>query len=154
MNLERKQAMAGAFIDVFEKFAFMFAETVEREEILCLAVQRGLAAEMAFRGPLRGRLELAAPAQACPEIAANLLGMDPGDEAAESRGLDALKEMLNVACGNILTAIAGPEPVFDLSVPETREIDSAQWAEMAACEDTIPFLVDDTPMLLRMALAG
>ena len=38
---------------------------------------------------------------------------------------DALGEIVNVICGNLLPSIAGPEPVFDISAPEILEKNAA-----------------------------
>ena len=73
---------------------------------------------MTYSGGMTGSISLIVPDDVCPEIAANVLGKDPDDAIVAAQSADALKEVLNVLCGNILTAVAGESPVFDLSVPE------------------------------------
>jgi CheY-specific phosphatase CheX len=50
------------------------------------------------------------------DLAANMLGTedDPTDEVV----LDALGEVTNVICGNVLPSLSGANAVFDLSAPE------------------------------------
>jgi len=52
-----------------------------------------------------------------PILAANMLGLEKEDAATLDHQYDALKELANVLCGNLLPAIAGPEPEFDVQPP-------------------------------------
>jgi CheY-specific phosphatase CheX len=49
--------------------------------------------------------------------AANMLGLDEGCDEARQKGLDALKELLNMIVGNFITAAYGEAGVFDLGIP-------------------------------------
>ena len=40
------------------------------------------------------------------------------DEIAGEQKLDALKETINIVCGNVLPAIGGKEAVFDIAPPQ------------------------------------
>ncbi len=44
--------------------------------------------------------------------------MDDGDEIPPDQQQDALKELCNVLCGNLLPEVAGSKAVFDLAAPE------------------------------------
>lgn len=148
MDSERGEKIARAFSDVFEKLAFMFAEPAEKAELPDDPGDAVLA-RMRFSGHWRGTLELAVPADMCPEIAANVLGLEPDDETAETRGPDALKEVLNVTCGSILTTLAGDQPVFDLSVPEVLTLEPEGWKELLDSEESLAFTVDEHAVVLR-----
>ena len=50
-----------------------------------------------------------------PGLAANMLGVDEAPGSAEQA--DALGELANVLCGNLLPAIAGEQHVFILEAP-------------------------------------
>lgn len=56
---------------------------------------------MSFTGAMQGECLLMVPEALCPEIAANILGLDTDDELAAMRAQDALKELLNVTCARI-----------------------------------------------------
>ncbi len=101
-----------------------------------------------FSGPLTGALILALPAEMSAEIAANILGGDPGDDRMHRLAPDALKEVLNVLCGNILSALAGWTPPVDMSLPTISPIDRTGWAEMLLDPATMGFVVDGRPVLL------
>ncbi len=98
---------------IFEELGFFFAEvdlTEEQEE----APLEG-AARVRFVGPMTGLIEVRIAGGIMGEIAANMLGQDepPGVEVQR----DALGELTNVICGNLLPALAGARGVFDLSQP-------------------------------------
>jgi hypothetical protein len=84
-----------------------------------LDVQKAAAFEAAvgvtFSGPFQGRLILAVYGGILPTMLANMLG----EEEAVSLGAqhDALGELANVICGNILPGIAGDRATFDLGSP-------------------------------------
>ena len=55
-----------------------------------------------------------------PLIAANMLGVD--ETPSESQQDDALGEIINVICGNMLPNISSPEAVFDVGIPQFLEV--------------------------------
>ena len=75
-------------------------------------------------------------------------GENNDDEQAMNLGIDSFKEVLNVTCGQVLTAIAGEKALFNLSIPEVSELGASGWTEILNKTDTIGFLVNEYPMLL------
>jgi hypothetical protein len=94
-----------------------------------------------FSGPLNGALFVAVPEGMLPELTCNMLGFEEG---AEPPGMevqtDALKELLNVVCGNLLPEIAGAEAVFKVHAPRL------------ATENLIPETFQDLPPVGRSTL--
>jgi chemotaxis protein CheY-P-specific phosphatase CheC len=129
----------------------MFGEIADKQELPhCLS--DCLLARITFSGAAKGALVLAVPAPLCAQIAANVLGIDEDDELPPGRPADALKELLNVICGHVLTALAGEAPVFNLSVPEVSPLDEAHWTALVEAPATVGFRVDDVPVLLQLAI--
>ncbi len=151
MQANCKDVVTEVFVSVMEKTAFMFGEPAEKED-LPLSGQAFVQATMSFSGPLRGQLVMAVPKDSCVEIAANVLGMDAEEGFVAERAMDSLKEILNVTCGHILTAMAGEEPVFDLSIPEVQDADEASVKALARDERTLGFVADDCLVLLRLTM--
>jgi CheY-specific phosphatase CheX len=151
MKTEQRELLNEVFCDVFEKLAFMFGEPTPKDDMPREASEF-VEVKMGFTGPSHGSLEMVVPIEMCEEIAANVLGMDPEDDLVRERALDALKEMLNVTCGHILTSTAGEEPVFDLTVPVVREVDGAAWAAFLDDPETLSFIVDDSPAALKFTM--
>ena len=137
---------------VLEQQAFMFAEPCSCEE---LEVEAGdfLRASIRFEGPVDGCVDLVIPAALGVELAANVLGIEPEDEEAEALAQDALKEMLNVICGQVLTGLYGTGQVFQLSIPTARPIDGDPQEELGQSGECIAFLIDDEhPVVVRLRL--
>jgi CheY-specific phosphatase CheX len=151
MAAERGDVVSQVFCDVLERFAFMFGEPAEKTGFP--APGPGcIAAVIRFFGEQSGSMTVAVTGDTCAEIAANVLGIDPDDERVADSGADALKEVLNVACGHILTELAGDKPVFDISIPETVALDGLGWTSMLASDDTVALLVDGAPILVRFSI--
>jgi CheY-specific phosphatase CheX len=68
-----------------------------------------------FDGPFSGRLVVTVCGDVLGDLAANMLGED--EASAREHRDDALGEIGNVICGNILPRIAGARDVFDLRPP-------------------------------------
>ncbi|HKP94958.1 MAG TPA: chemotaxis protein CheX [Fibrobacteria bacterium] len=135
------------FARVLEKQVFLFAEDLDTAEL----PESGewVEARMYFHGPFGGSLSLALPKEAQLEIAANFLGKDADDPDVAKCAEDSLKEILNVACGHMLTALAGEEPVFDLSIPKVHALSLGDRNALAALPGTLGFDVEGRPALLR-----
>ncbi|MBI5095373.1 MAG: chemotaxis protein CheX [Candidatus Hydrogenedentes bacterium] len=151
MTNEHTEILNDVFCDVTEKLAFMFGEPSEKDELPPVDTEC-IEARMTFAGPMTGSLTMAVPVEMCPIIAANVLGMEPDDESVQARATDALTELLNVICGNILTAIAGEQPVFDLTVPTAHALSAEDWAKLLEDPDTLAFVLEDLPALLQLKL--
>ncbi len=148
MESDLKRTAATVFAGVLENLAFMFMETPEERD-LPSGTPPYVEARMTFVGPFEGALTLAAPEAMCPELAANVLGLDPDDEFVRQRPGDSLKELLNVTCGNLLSTLAGDEPIFDLTVPELHSLSEEEWAAILDAPEAMPFIVDEYPVVLR-----
>jgi CheY-specific phosphatase CheX len=75
-------------------------------------------ARIAFRGPTRGVLHLAASEGFVRELAAGLLGVEPADVDVKTHGDDALREMANIVAGSVILALSGAECEYSLGLPE------------------------------------
>lgn len=148
MDESTESAVRQVFGEVLERFAFMFVEPPD--EAVAAPAEPMLAARMGFDGPLRGTVALAVPAPLARELAANVLGVEPDD--GEAMPGDALKELLNVVVGNLLTALAGEAPVFDLTIPELVRFDASHWDALAGKQGSLVLLVDEQPVLLSVAM--
>ncbi len=115
MDSNMKSALQQAVSSTFEHLAFLLPDD-EVSEDQGAAVLEG-SCRVRFRGPVSGALEIEVFGPVLPELAANMLGCDgpPPPELS----LEALGELANVVCGNVLPAVSGMRAVFDLSAPET-----------------------------------
>jgi chemotaxis protein CheY-P-specific phosphatase CheC len=147
----KREIISEVFVDIFEKLAFMFGDEAPKDEMPDPSGEL-VEASMRFTGYRCGTLGIVVPNDMCPVIAANILGMEVEDEEVVKRSFDALKEVLNVICGNLLTAMEGEEPVFDLTVPETRVVSSTEWAGLKESDDALTFVVDEHPVVFSLKM--
>ena len=73
-------------------------------------------ASVGFRGPFEGRLVLRISGNLLVTIADNMFGDDELHPEYHQR--DALGELANVICGNVLPSIGGANAVFVLDAPQ------------------------------------
>jgi hypothetical protein len=150
MDETTSAAAAQAMQDVLERQAFLFADPAEGGE---KADGPLLAASLRFAGARAGSLALAAPVALAREIAAGILGCDADDPMAGERTGDACKEILNIACGQALTALFGTDPVFDLGVPEARLLSEQEAADWTAAPEVRALSVEGAPLYVRFELS-
>ncbi len=151
MDREQRKIIENAFCGVLEKMAFVFAEPMhppvdppENEESYTLVSMR-------FGGVLHGSMELVLPDTVCAEVAANMVGC--GDTpGAPGQTADAVKEVLNVTCGQILTDIAGERPMFDLSIPTARSMTGEEHAALLQDDQALAFSFEGSLGILCVRL--
>ncbi len=151
MQTDPQAVLKEVFVRVLEDYAFLFSDDFDRDAPPSTPGPY-LHAGMCFDGPFQGRLVLAAPEPFAREVAANVLGLDLDDAQVDTSALDALKELLNITCGNLLTALAGETPVFDLTIPEITPVAEDVWKDAMASPDWVGFLTGDWPVLLRLLI--
>lgn len=106
---------------VFESVAYVSLRPEEDEVGVDL---RGdmVKAAVAFKGPFNGQLQIEVPRSLLPELACNMLGEDEDSPGINAQGMDALGELTNIICGNLLERLAGPGPIFNLGAPKIQSI--------------------------------
>lgn len=134
------------FCTVMERFTFMFGDVVPVESVLSPEGDLA-AARISFSGGAAGSLLLAAPMDLCTEMAANVLGLDPGDPVASQKGPDTLGEVLNMTCGHLATALEA-DGATDLRPPAVSLIGAGEWAALTADPTARFFLFEDRPVIL------
>ncbi|MBU1707839.1 chemotaxis protein CheX [bacterium] len=143
MTSDIRQVLLDVSTHVFETSAFMAVYPPEVTD-----PDGGfprMAASIHFKGPAMGRLILAVSSEILSPLATSMLGLDITDEVGENGKKDALLEVLNMMCGNVLTEIHGSKPIFNLSPPELILWEEAQAALSAVPpENHLMFTVEDT----------
>ena len=114
------------------ELAFIFSFSDEETEPVPL--NDAVAASISFTGPFSGFLVIVVPNRVLPGLTENMLGLDDEEKATLDQQYDALKETLNVICGNTLPAISGKQVLFDMGAPKMI-IESAAIQEAVRKED-------------------
>lgn len=148
MNKLKPATLATIFSEVLANLAFMFTEEDVPEPA---PDAQWIETEIAYRGPVSGTLRLRCSVEFSVLLAANLLGVDSEDADAESKAMDAVKEFMNVLCGQFVTAVHGSDHVFNLSIP--RLVALAQPPDLTRADgpELATFAVDAHPIQLVYA---
>ncbi len=98
--------------------AFLFAEGEPTE--LQAAAPLDTAVAVAFRGAVLGELVLEVSSNLLPDITVSMLGVE--GVASDDEQRDALGELANVICGNLMPTVAGARAVISLEAPRAVQV--------------------------------
>lgn len=132
---------------VLQESAFIFAQPDDEPADWQGAV---LTARIAFESTRGGTLRLVTTPAASAEIAANMLGIEPGAEADEN-GRAAVAELLNVLGGAFLTRYFGTAVPSQLGLPST-ELDEAPLPARRRCCTATVRLESGAPLVMELDL--
>lgn len=110
--------LAEVLADVLGDLAFMVADDQPADFATGTVWFEG---EVRYGGPARGRLRLWCTREFATRLAANLLGIEPEEGNARVGAEDAVREFMNVLCGQLVTAWYGREAVIHLGIPAAGE---------------------------------
>ena len=111
--------LAQTFSEVLANLAFLFTMATPAERT---AADGWLEVGIDYEGPVHGRLRLRCPAEVGVLISANLLGCDPELEADQLNAEDAVRELMNVVCGQLVTRLHGHRVVVQLGLPVVHHL--------------------------------
>jgi CheY-specific phosphatase CheX len=97
----------------FEDLCFLYPMPLLSDEQRNAAVDASMSVR--FAGPLRGRLVVRLCGGMLELLASNMLGDANGDAHMQR---DALAEVANVVCGNLVPLIGGSDAEFSLDAPQ------------------------------------
>jgi CheY-specific phosphatase CheX len=129
MPQSKPATLATIFSDVLADLAFLFTD-----EAAAPAVPEALWLEttIGYRGSANGNLTFRCPQRFAHLLAANLLGVDAEKGVSRTQADDAVKEFMNIVCGQLVTALHGTDDVFTLTIPHVRMLDEGPDLE---CDD-------------------
>ncbi|MCP4578349.1 MAG: chemotaxis protein CheX [Deltaproteobacteria bacterium] len=154
MNDKISKILGGIASETFEGLAFMFGFPEEDEN--AGSGESMVVTAVGFQGPFSGRMIMAVTQQTVEELTANMLGLDEGEgEISPDDQADALKETVNVICGNLLPAIAGKDAVFDIHPPEIlADGSSLEETSHGKLVSVAKLSIDDEPCHLSLYIDG
>ncbi len=119
MVASKTRTLTAIFSEVLANLAFMFTDDEQTETG---PGDVWLETTISYHGPVSGALRFRCTRSFSVLLAANLLGIDPDDATANRQCEDAVKEFMNIVCGQFVTAMHGPDDVYNLSIPRTVEL--------------------------------
>ncbi len=119
---------------VLEEAAFLFTEAAEGG---LSWVGEVVEVQLTFSGDGNGSLMMAAPKSLGHELAANLLGVEPGEVTGIERPAEAaFSEMLNMIAGPLTARWFGENAVCRIGVPEATTLAATahhNWSDKSTC---------------------
>ncbi len=119
MQQNKTPTLATIFSDILADLAYMFSDDMEAEPT---AGSLWYETTIEYDGPVSGTLKFECSEDFATVLAANLLGLDTNDEDAENKSRDAVKEFMNIICGQYVTSVHGTNDVFNLTIPVIKEL--------------------------------
>jgi CheY-specific phosphatase CheX len=89
-----------------------------------------------FTGKAGGELTIVCRESLAVSLAANLLGTSPDDETTQINSWDALAELLNVVCGNLVNVLFTSQSAFTISIPQINKIENQNSANRIIKNDS------------------
>jgi CheY-specific phosphatase CheX len=136
--------------DILERTAFMFPEPVENYDEAVFEEFQPVMATLSYSGDGEGDIALIVPVEMCIELAMNLLGEDIDPEDPGEKPQDAVKEILNIIAGQLLTEVFGETAVFNLTPPIAKNLESEELAEIIEKKDYAMAISDEYPIITIM----
>jgi CheY-specific phosphatase CheX len=119
MNDKIAKALYRAAALTFEELGFMFP-SADLDPLQKYATVDAVGC-VDFEGPHTGRLVVRMCGGVLPVLAANMMGeLEPPTAQMQS---DALCEIANIVCGNLLPTLAGAKQVFQLKTPRVLSME-------------------------------
>ena len=136
--------LAAVVTEVLGDMAFMVSDDAPPEMPVGAVWMQ---AEVRYHGPPDGTLRCWCTRAFATQLAANLLGIEPEEGEAFGAADDALREFMNVLCGQLITNWHGTETVFNLSIPTVQECDETPRTADTAGDSSCALSLDGEPLL-------
>ena len=114
MPMQKTATLATIFSEVLADLAFMFTD---EEDWSSPSDDAWLETTICYQGAANGRLQFRCPREFTRRLASNLLGIEPEKVRVPDDADDAVKEFMNIVCGQLVTTVHGTEDVFNLTIP-------------------------------------
>ncbi len=117
LSQTHRQILFNTVEKVLEEAAFALVDAPDEEQDGECAPEAEIASAVEFSGFFAGATAMIAPASLARMFAANMMGLEEDDPEADGKMSDALGELMNMVCGNLLPQIAGRRPEFEILAP-------------------------------------
>lgn len=145
MQSQTTATLTTVLSDVLADLAFMFCDGGEYSE---QPGESWLETSIGYKGGVSGELRLICTRSFAEQLAENLLGIESGEEISKQESTDAVREFMNVVCGQFVTTAHGTEDVFNLTIPTVTELEVVPFVEGGE-DETAQLSVDGQWLQLR-----
>ncbi len=146
---EAKKAIKEVSTRILEDWGMMMVEPGSPEIGAFEQENPMLITSIEFKGVVGGKYTILCQQSFAEALSHNVLGSDK--EIATEDIEDALRELANILCGNMLTECYGSDVVFDLGRPELHHSEVKDISDQFN-DRTVSFLADDCPVAFTFSL--
>lgn len=151
MKFETLEDAAKSVISrILEEAAFIFTDELSTDNLPKPGAWKAEGVKLTFNGSPCGELHMWASEGFAIYAASNMLGIDPDAEHAREKGMDALKEILNMVVGNLITEVYGETLVFELGLP--TPLDANVLDKDMADSSALWLCAEDNPVLFTLRM--
>jgi len=150
MNRQLDEILQGVAEETFESLAFLLPMPQPDEPIHCPTTT----VAVGFHGPFNGKLIVTLPEEVLAELTGNMLGLDDDANIPVETQQDAVKELANVVCGNVLPEIAGATVVFTVAAPELIDASAPVSKDGVFTTAMARIFLDSGPATLELLTEG
>ncbi|MBN1980159.1 MAG: chemotaxis protein CheX [Chitinivibrionales bacterium] len=134
---------------ILSETTYTFLDPLQQEQRPDLQLWEATGVGVDYHGVRSGHISLWADNNLKKIATSNMLGIEEGWTIEERKQNDALKEILNILCGNLITTIYGSTAVFELGLPVVLDrqqliADCAKPLVLWFCAETFPILIAAT----------
>ncbi|MFA5864565.1 MAG: chemotaxis protein CheX [Phycisphaerae bacterium] len=129
-----------AISEVIENLAMMVVQELDENPD---GFNPQLMGTIEFTGPVNGKLVVRCSDSFSSVLAGNLLGIDPADQHIQANAWDALEELLNVVCGNLVNVLFDRNKTFRLSSPRIDLIQPLGTNDIDELDQIVYLRLDD-----------
>jgi CheY-specific phosphatase CheX len=147
INHNRKESINEVVSKVFEQTAFLFPEPVDFTSGVSFDDFELILVSIHFAGDMEGNVSLVLPLEMCRELSANILGEEMDENEDKDKNIDAVKEILNIITGQLLTKIFGHKALFNLSAPQVQELNQEEFFSSLANKDFACHIIEQYPVI-------
>ncbi len=142
----KQASLTDVISEVLEELTMMMVEKTETFD----GFQPYLCGSIDFKGTVSGQLSIECTSDFSNALAGNLLGLDES-EITEAHRWDALGELLNIICGNMVTRIFDDTTPFKLSAPQIDMVEEDSLPEDT--EQEVKLVIDDFPVKFGLTMS-
>jgi CheY-specific phosphatase CheX len=147
MSTDNINTLAEVAIEVLERYAFLLGGPPGREDGPAVLPEPSWIVTIAFTGPRAGGVGMVVSPGLARQAAANLYDAMPAD-GGDEQARDAVKELVNIVCGNYLQRMEGGEVVFNFAVPALRVVAREAAREYVKGRPQAALAVEGHPLVL------
>lgn len=147
MSADNINTLVEVTIEVLERYAFMLGDPPKPGDDPAGLANPSWIVKIAFAGPRAGGIGMIVSPALARQVAANLYGGEPA-QIGDVQAQDAVKELLNIVCGNYLHKVEDNEPIFDLAAPVQRTVVREEATQYVDDKPQATLAVEGYPLLL------